>query len=169
MKSTGIVRRVDELGRVVIPKELRRTMRLQEGDALEIFTEGNMICLKKYQMMNGLEDMVQIQAKVLRNITGCKVIVTDTEKVISNYKDFQMQEISDELREAMKHRDYPVSKSIKIYENHQQSNYQMTILIVSEGEVIGSITLASDDLLSIQQTSYLEGAANFLGTYSSEK
>ena len=49
MKATGIVRRIDELGRVVIPKEIRRTLRIKEGDPLEIFTEGDEIILKKYQ------------------------------------------------------------------------------------------------------------------------
>lgn len=50
MKCTGIVRRIDDLGRVVIPKEIRRSMRIHEGDALEIFTEGNAICFKKYEV-----------------------------------------------------------------------------------------------------------------------
>ena len=48
MKSTGIVRRIDDLGRVVLPKEIRRTLDTEEGDALEIFTHGNMIVLRRY-------------------------------------------------------------------------------------------------------------------------
>ena len=48
MKATGIVRRIDDLGRIVIPKEIRRNMRLREGDAMEIFLEDNCVCLKKY-------------------------------------------------------------------------------------------------------------------------
>ena len=49
MRATGIVRRIDDLGRIVIPKEIRRTMRIREGEPLEIFTENNMICIKKYE------------------------------------------------------------------------------------------------------------------------
>lgn len=49
MRATGIVRRIDDLGRVVIPKEIRRTMRIKEGDPLEIFTENNMVCFVKYE------------------------------------------------------------------------------------------------------------------------
>lgn len=49
MRATGIVRRIDDLGRVVIPKEIRRTMRIREGDPLEIFTENNMVCITKYE------------------------------------------------------------------------------------------------------------------------
>ena len=52
MKATGIVRRVDDLGRVVIPKEIRRTMGIREGEPLEIFTEGNMICFKRYCLID---------------------------------------------------------------------------------------------------------------------
>ena len=50
MKATGIVRRIDDLGRIVIPKEIRRSMRLREGDAMEIFLEDNRICLEKYSI-----------------------------------------------------------------------------------------------------------------------
>ena len=56
MKATGIVRRIDELGRIVIPKEIRKTLRLREGENLEIYTNGDEIILKKYSLMNKLED-----------------------------------------------------------------------------------------------------------------
>jgi stage V sporulation protein T len=56
MKSTGIVRRIDDLGRVVIPKEIRQTLRIKEGDALELWLDGNTICFKKYNVIAPFED-----------------------------------------------------------------------------------------------------------------
>ena len=75
MKATGIVRRIDDLGRVVIPKEIRRTMRIKEGDPLEIFVEGKMIMFKKYQPSTEelSEDCAKFVDKVRNNIAsiGC--------------------------------------------------------------------------------------------------
>ena len=75
MKATGIVRRIDDLGRVVIPKEIRRTMRIKEGDPIEIFVDGKMICLKKYQPSTEelAEDCAKFVSKVRNNIAsiGC--------------------------------------------------------------------------------------------------
>ena len=59
MKSTGIIRRIDDLGRIIIPKEIRRTLNLREGDPLEIFVEGEMLCLQKYYAAAGYKDRIK--------------------------------------------------------------------------------------------------------------
>ena len=81
MKATGIVRRIDELGRVVIPKEIRRTLRIRESDPLEIFTdrEGQII-LKKYSPLGELGNLAQIYAESLAQTTGVGAFITDTEQ-----------------------------------------------------------------------------------------
>ena len=78
MKATGIVRRIDDLGRVVIPKEIRRTLRIREGDPLEIFTdrEGEII-LKKYSPIGELGSFAKQYADVLAQGTGQIVCITD--------------------------------------------------------------------------------------------
>lgn len=63
MKATGIVRRIDDLGRIVIPKEIRRTMRIREGDPLEIFTEDNSIIFSKYDGINEEEEITKSKEK----------------------------------------------------------------------------------------------------------
>ena len=84
MKATGIVRRIDDLGRVVIPKEIRRTLRLREGTPLEIFTdrEGEII-LKKYSPIGEIENFAKAYAEAMSQIAGHRVLVTDREKVIA--------------------------------------------------------------------------------------
>lgn len=84
MKATGIVRRIDDLGRVVIPKEIRRTLRLREGTPLEIFTdrEGEII-LKKYSPMMELTAFAGQYADAMAQSTGLIVCITDRDQVVA--------------------------------------------------------------------------------------
>ena len=84
MKATGIVRRIDDLGRIVIPKEIRRTQRIREGDPIEIFTnrEGE-IMLKKYSPIGDLSDFASDYAESLAQTTGGLACVTDRDVVIA--------------------------------------------------------------------------------------
>ena len=84
MKATGIVRRIDDLGRVVVPKEIRRTLRIREGDPLEIFTdrEGEII-LKKYSLIGELSQYAGLCAEALAQTTGQLVCITDRDHVVA--------------------------------------------------------------------------------------
>ena len=84
MKATGIVRRIDDLGRIVVPKEIRRTLRIREGDALEIFTdrEGEII-LKKYSPLGEMGNFADQYAESLAQTLGYLVCITDTDQVIA--------------------------------------------------------------------------------------
>lgn len=85
MKATGIVRRIDDLGRVVIPKEIRRTMRIREGDPLEIFTDAEgQVIFKKYSPMGEFTEFTAQYADVLNKSTGMPIIITDRDHVISS-------------------------------------------------------------------------------------
>ena len=84
MKATGITRKIDELGRIVIPKEIRRTLRIREGCPLEIFTEKNgEIILRKYSPMGELVAFAAQYADSLAQTTGMMVCITDLEQVIA--------------------------------------------------------------------------------------
>src|SRR3712207_8436725 len=84
MKATGIVRRIDDLGRVVIPKEIRRTLRIREGDPLEIFTDrdGGVI-LKKYSPIEELSNFSKEYAEALQNTIGNIILICDKDNIIS--------------------------------------------------------------------------------------
>ena len=109
MKATGIVRRIDDLGRVVIPKEIRRTMRIREGDPLEIFTdrEGEII-LKKYSPIGELSQFAGQYAESLAQSTGHLVCITDRDHVIAaagnGKKEFEGKPISRQLEELIEDR-----------------------------------------------------------------
>lgn len=109
MKATGIVRRIDDLGRVVIPKEIRRTMRIREGDPLEIYTnsEGEVI-FKKYSPINEMSESAANAADVIHKLGGCPVIVFDRDHVVAvsgaQKKEYVERRISQALEELLESR-----------------------------------------------------------------
>ena len=106
MKATGIIRRVDDLGRIVIPKEIRKTLKIREGDPVEIFTDNQgQVILKKYSPIGEIGNFAKAYAEAMSQIAGHRVLVTDREKVIavagSGTKGFLGKCISPELEEIM--------------------------------------------------------------------
>lgn len=176
MKATGIVRRIDDLGRVVIPKEIRRTLRIREGDPLEIFTdrEGEII-LKKYSPVGELGTLAQICAESLAQTTGCTACITDTDQVVavsgSGKKELQDQYIGRELCNLMKERRQYLSNAnnsefIRITTDMKEYQGEAISPIICEGDVIGSVILLSKDIKkgfgeTEQKVAY--SAADFLG------
>ncbi|HSU79647.1 MAG TPA: stage V sporulation T C-terminal domain-containing protein, partial [Candidatus Angelobacter sp.] len=106
MKATGIVRRIDDLGRVVIPKEIRRTLRIREGDPLEIFVDRDgEVILKKYSPINELGNFAQEYAESLAENSGCLVLIADRDAIISvaggSKKDYIDKNIGPAVERAM--------------------------------------------------------------------
>ena len=128
MKATGIVRRIDDLGRIVVPKEIRRTLRIREGDPLEIFTdrEGEII-LKKYSPIGELSQFAGEYAESLAHTTGYLVLITDGDHVVaasgSGKRDFEGKPISGQLEEIIgvwMHLHTP-STQVLLYNFHQKA------------------------------------------------
>ena len=109
MKATGIVRRIDDLGRVVIPKEIRRTMRLRDGDPLEIYTstDGEVI-FRKYSALGEMSENAAQVADIMQRLAGCAVLVFDRDRVVAvsgtQKREFQERRASRELEELMESR-----------------------------------------------------------------
>ena len=146
MKATGIVRRIDDLGRVVVPKEIRRTLRIREGDPLEIFTdrEGEII-LKKYSPIGELGTFAQQYADSLAQTTGYVVCVTDRDTVIAcagnGKKEYLGRHISREGRQSLQ----AVSGDrsfVPVSSEPIEGILSETIApVISEGDAIGSVIL----------------------------
>lgn len=156
MKATGIVRRIDDLGRVVVPKEIRRTLRIREGDPLEIFTdrEGEII-LKKYSPIGELGQFAKQYADSLAQTTGHIVAITDKDQFIavagSTKKDLMTKGITHDLEEVINERESVIASRddknfVKIMnEDDSEYSYQVICPIISEGDAIGSVILLSKD------------------------
>lgn len=109
MKATGIVRRIDDLGRVVIPKEIRRTMRIREGDPLEIYTDNDgEVIFKKYSPIGELSHFANQYAEVLSKTSGLPVLISDRDIIVSSYgisrKETVEHRISEELESILEQR-----------------------------------------------------------------
>lgn len=151
MKATGVVRRIDDLGRIVIPKEIRRNFKINEGDSLEIFVENNSIVLKKYSL---LDDMVEIAldfVDVVFKIYGKNIIITDKEKVIAASKELNKgyygKDLSSTIKDKIEARSEYLSNegSLIIMEGQTSSSYFL-IPILANSDSLGSVILIDDDI-----------------------
>ncbi len=109
MKATGIVRRIDDLGRIVIPKEIRRTLRIREGDALEIFTDAQGgVIFKKYSPVGELSTFASQYAEVLNRIAGLPMVICDRDHVVAaagvSRKEYLERRVTPELEECVQTR-----------------------------------------------------------------
>ena len=177
MKATGTVRRIDDLGRVVIPKEIRRTLRIREGDPLEIFTdrEGEII-LKKYSPIGELSAFAKQYAESLAQTMGCLVCVCDMDQIIASAgtgkKDLQDKYISRPLEKQLGDRSQIMAalgdKKYVAITDSQEEEYEYEIIcpIICEGDVIGGVILLSKDAkkkLGELEQKMAACAAGFLG------
>lgn len=177
MKATGIVRRIDDLGRVVIPKEIRRTMRIREGDPLEIYTsrDGEVI-FKKYSLLGGVEDFAGQLCESLSKSTGAICAVTDRDTLVAvaggGKRELLGKHISPELEEQME------SRKVYQFEAGQQpmpvsdaTEKFLTLLaapILSEGDLLGAVLfIAQDTAIPTSETEYklAQTIASFLGKH----
>ena len=177
MKATGIVRRIDDLGRVVIPKEIRRTLRLREGTPLEIFTdrEGEII-LKKYSPMMELNTFASQYADAMAQSTGLMVCVTDRDQVIAAAggakKELLQKPISRQLETAIQERlTIQAGKEERSYtpvavEDVEGVTAQVVVPIICEGDAIGAVIIMSREpraRFSDTEVRLASTAAGFLG------
>ena len=177
MKATGIVRRIDDLGRVVIPKEIRRTLRIREGDPLEIFTdrEGQVI-LKKYSPIGELNEFAAEYCQSLHDNTNHTAIISDRDTIIAisggSKKEFMDKRVSPDLERLTENRSTYITndtnKPSKIYyEDEGEGTYSAQVIspIVMQGDPIGAVALVSKEpnvKMGELEVKLVETAAGFL-------
>ncbi|MCD8026717.1 MAG: AbrB/MazE/SpoVT family DNA-binding domain-containing protein [Clostridiales bacterium] len=180
MKATGIVRRIDDLGRVVIPKEIRRTLRIREGDPLEIYTatDGEVI-FKKYSPVGELSDFASQYADVLARISSLPTLICDKDHVIAaagvSKREFLERRITAVLENYMENR--------KSYAATQQSADDIQPIegidrcasviypIIASGDVTGAVVMLTSDSIKIPTNAEIklaQSAAAFLGKQMEE-
>lgn len=179
MKATGIVRRIDDLGRVVIPKEIRRTLRIREGDPLEIFTdkEGEVI-LKKYSPIGELSDFATQYADSLHKTSGHITCITDRDTVIAvsgaSKKEFLEKQLSADVEKTIEEKTTLLIKSAEekgiliLADENGDRKYTSQVVspIISDGDPIGSVIMLSTDAslkMGEVEVKLTQSAASFLG------
>jgi len=176
LKATGIVRRIDDLGRVVIPKEIRRTLRIREGDPLEIFTdrEGEII-LKKYSPIGELGAFAKEYAESIAQNVGHITCIVDKDQIIAvsggAKKDLMEKHISKELEKVINTRSTHIATRndnnfVPILEEDDESMYKHELItpIISEGDVLGAVVMLSDEQkMGELEEKLAQTASGFLG------
>ena len=176
MRATGIVRRIDDLGRVVIPKEIRRTLRIRESEPLEIFTgkEGEIV-LKKYSPISEMTGFAKQYVESLSQVSGRIAMVADRDQFIAvagGMKTFMGKEISKELENKMEKREtFMAAKGDRNFipvmeEMPEEIIYEAICPILSEGDMIGAVILLETDnkrKMNEGDLKLIQAAAGFLG------
>ena len=176
MKATGIVRRIDDLGRVVVPKEIRRTLRIREGDPLEIFTdrEGEII-LKKYSPIGEIGAFAKQYAESLAQTSGQMVCIADRDQFIAaagGGKNYVGKPISRKLESLVEERNTILASKeergyVEIMDNDTEDYaWEAISPIISEGDAIGAVVLMGKDekdKLGEVEKKLVMSAAGFLG------
>jgi len=174
MKATGIVRRIDDLGRVVIPKEIRRTLRIREGDPLEIFVarEGEVI-LKKYSPISELGHFAVEYGEALYDSIHFPVLICDRDEVIAvsgdSKKDYLNKSIGSNIEEAIETRENFLEESPSTVEVirgvDEEVNGHIVTSIIANGDPIGAVIILAKDKERLSEVEHkvAETAANFLG------
>ncbi len=185
MKATGIVRRIDELGRVVIPKEIRRTLRIREGDALEIYTdrEGGVI-LKKYSPIGEIGDFAKEYAESVHQSVGCIAVICDKDNIVAvagakrnqfpNTSIAIDKPIHPELEGVIDAREKLNLSSargdnmmhITSLDDEMLYTAELIVPILASGDAIGAVILLSKEpgaTFGVTETKVAETAASFMG------
>ena len=174
MKATGIVRRIDDLGRVVIPKEIRRTLRIREGDPLEIFTDTDgVVIFKKYSPVGELSDFASQYVEVLSKTANMPALVVDRDHVVAaagvSRKEFLERRVTPELEEYINARHKFVSgKGEPVVQPVEGVNRPASIIcpIIASSDVTGAVVLLYGDEASPPgetEVKLTHAAASFLG------
>lgn len=174
MKATGIVRRIDDLGRVVIPKEIRRTMRIREGDPLEIYTnsEGEVI-FKKYSAVSEMSENAGYVADIMHKIAGCPVLIFDKDHVVASAgvprKEFAERRVTGQLEELMESRGQFFCHDGNTNSFYPAEGVERTAIaalpIITAGDVSGAVAFMTSEKyreVTDLQKSLINASAQFL-------
>lgn len=176
MKATGIVRRIDDLGRVVIPKEIRRTLRIREGDPLEIYTDVNgEVIFRKYSPIGEISSFSSQYAEVLAKISGLPTIVCDRDHVIAasgvSKKEFLERRVTAVLEDLMENRRSfsATTEGMSAVQPVEGIDRCAAVIfpIIAAGDVTGAVVMLSSDeqprVPNETEVKLVQTAAAFLG------
>ncbi len=177
MKATGIIRKIDDLGRIVVPREIRKGLKIREGTPLEIYVDKDgEIILKKYAPMGNIIDIATNYAETIAITTGYAVCITDNETIIAvsgtSKKEYLDKEINENIINIMEERSMWSTKNnkplsiTKANDNSDKYILQIICPIISDADAIGSVILFSTDFKkTLSEVGYkiVQSAATFLG------
>ena len=152
MKTTGIVRRIDDLGRIVIPKEIRKNFRINDGENIEIFIDGDNIVLRKYSVLNKIENYADKFAEAIYSFLKYNIIITDTDSILACSgplkKEYLNKPISEYLSNCIRRREIlheKYTKDISLIDGKSVQGTYCLSTIISAGDAVGLVLILSTD------------------------
>ena len=175
MKATGVVRRIDDLGRVVIPKEIRRTMRIREGDSLEIFVnQSGEVVLKKYSPIADISAFAQQYAEAMCTSSDKGVLIVDREDIIAAAGDLKSQylnrRVSRPLSDMIESRTSKIAEEKEVLEVIDGDTTERSVImlpIIANGDSLGAVILMAtgEEKINELDINTAKIATSFLGKY----
>ena len=172
MKSTGVVRRIDELGRIVVPKEMRRVLRIREGDSIEISADTDAITLKKYSLVESIDNFITQYVDAVHLSSKKEIIVTDMEKILAVSNGFKKNFIGKKIDQRLE--DKILKRTTQSFERGQNIEICDGIIISSAivikpisvyGDLIGCVCILGDNQITDTEKMLAELTALFVVRY----
>ena len=169
MKTTGVIRRIDELGRIVIPKEIRRNLGIRDGESIEIFIDDNSIILKKHSRLANTSDIIEKLGTLTHDIMNYNIIITDREKVILSYgnlvENLKNKIISPKLIDLIDLRETlsDNQETTIDLEDNKLVGFFSIVPIISSTDSLGLIIIYSKNKLSNDEIKYSKLFAKLIG------
>lgn len=175
MKATGVVRRIDELGRIVIPKELRKNLRIREGENIEIYMDENSnIILKKFSSLKNINEVADYVTSSINKVTKLNTMIIDSDSVVSycgnNKKEYLNKYISKYLQNILSEGKNINSENSKemteLISNKEEEMYKVISLIKQNGDIYGALIIFSlDDEITKDNIQIIDTFSAFLANY----
>ena len=170
IKATGIVRRIDDLGRIVIPKEIRRTLKINCGDQIEIaVNQDGLITLDKYSPLSDITNICLSFMDAIKKGLNKPIIIIDKEMIVTKSSDFKSinenDKISKELEEILEIRNDKEVENLLITDKYIHNGFSYIKPIISYGDLLGAIIILSSEKLSNVEEGYINLLKGFLENY----
>lgn len=175
MKATGVVRRIDELGRIVIPKELRKNLRIREGENIEIYMDENSnIILKKFSSLKNINEVADYVTSSINKVTKLNTMIIDTDSVVSysgnNKKEYLNKYISKYLQSILNEgkniNKEKLLENTELISDKEEEIYKVINLIKKNGDIYGALIIFSfDDEIMSEHIQIIDTFSTFLANY----
>lgn len=166
LKSTGVIRRIDELGRIVLPKEIRRNLGIREGENLEIFVEEDKVILKKYSKIKDYKETIHTIGNLVTQVYEMNLIITDRDKIVysNKFSNYEETDLDMKFIQLIHNRESVVKNDLQTYKlnGEEKSGYYLIQPIISSTDCLGLLIIFNEKSIKEENLTLLKFVANLI-------
>ena len=163
MKDTGVIRKIDELGRIVIPKEIRRSLGIRDGENLEIFVSDKGICLQKHSRLVNYQELADQLCNFSYEVMGYKVVVCDREEIFAAFKnEYKHISLNSRFEKLMDNRESYESVTRETFLEELEPSYYYIVPLIISTDVVGLVVMLGETTFSNENKKFLQFLAQLL-------